>query len=432
LQGHAADDASRTHRRGLRCTLDAWAAEWDRYISGDPDGGGFMLIPWNTDAPIYHWPYATVGLIVVNVLAFIVVVEAGEEAMIDWSLWHGDGLHPLQWVTSNFIHGGIMHLVGNMFFLWGFGLVIEGKLGWLRFLGVFFGIGIVQCAMEQVISLGMEEGMSLGASAIIFGLLAMAWAPKNEMSCVLLIGFRVVMLEISILIFALLYLAWQVVMLCIEVFAFEQPLGTAALHLMGAFLGLIVGVVMLKKEWVDCENWDVFALWNDRLGEKPEERKAKKEPVAADLPPEVAAAQRETQRENALRTFREMIATGNLDAAQAHLHKARAAVPNAGLAEKDLLDLIKALHEQRRWSDSLPWMVECMRQFPEKAVRMRLKLAQILVDELERPGQALDVLRKLPLRALPDELEQTRAKLVEQAVRMQESSTAFEVGLEDW
>jgi membrane associated rhomboid family serine protease len=393
-----------------------------------------MLIPWNTDAPIYHWPYATVGLIVVNVLVFVAVLEAGEEAMIDWSLWHGQGLHPLQWVTSNFIHGGILHLVGNMFFLWGFGLVIEGKLGWLRFLGVFFGIGIVQSAIEQVIALGMDEGMSLGASAIIFGLLAMAlvWAPKNEMSCVLLIGFRVVMLEISILIFALLYLAWQVVMLGIEVFAFEQPLGTATLHLMGAFLGLIVGVVMLKKEWVDCENWDVFALWNDRLGERPEKRKAKNEAIAADLPPEVAAAHRETQRENALRTFREMLATGNLDAAQAHLHKARAAVPNAGLPEADLLDLINALHEQRRWSDALPWMVEYLREFPEKAVRMRLTLAQILVDELQRPGQALHVLRKLPLRPLPDELEQARAKLVEQATRMQESSAAFEVGLEDW
>ena len=101
--------------------------------------------------------------------------------------------HPLQWVTSPFLHADLMHLIGNMIFLWAFGLVIEGKLGWLRFAALYLGMGVAQSAFEQVCTLGFGEGGSLGASAIIYGLMVMAmvWAPRNEMSCLLLLGFRV-------------------------------------------------------------------------------------------------------------------------------------------------------------------------------------------------------------------------------------------------
>ena len=130
-----------------------------------------MLIPFKTDAPIYHWPFATVGLIIVNSLVFIalpsaleraVSVDAGEET---WILQYGNGLHPVQWVTSNFIHGDFGHLLGNMFCLWAFGIIVEGKIGWWRFLLVYFGIGMLQCASEQLITLGVAEGASFGASA---------------------------------------------------------------------------------------------------------------------------------------------------------------------------------------------------------------------------------------------------------------------------
>ena len=89
---------------------------------------------------------------------------------------------PWQWITSNFMHAGIMHLLGNMFCLWGFGLVVEGKIGWWRFLLVYLGIGITQCGLEQTLMLFADEGGSLGASAIIYGLMAMCmvWAPRMK------------------------------------------------------------------------------------------------------------------------------------------------------------------------------------------------------------------------------------------------------------
>jgi membrane associated rhomboid family serine protease len=104
-----------------------------------------MLLPWNTDAPIYHFPWATIGLIVVNTLVYFGTLES--ETAEQWMLAYGQGLQPVQWITSNFMHAGLMHLAGNMIFLWGFGLVIEGKLGWWRFLIVYLGIGAIECAV---------------------------------------------------------------------------------------------------------------------------------------------------------------------------------------------------------------------------------------------------------------------------------------------
>ena len=86
------------------------------------------------------------------------------------------------------MHADLWHLAGNMLFLflWVFGWVIEGKLGWWRYLLVYLGIGAAQCALEQTIvgAIPAAAGQySLGASAAaIFGLLAMAlvWAPVNN------------------------------------------------------------------------------------------------------------------------------------------------------------------------------------------------------------------------------------------------------------
>ena len=180
-----------------------------------------MIIPWGTDAPIYHWPWMTIVLIVTSVVVFFGVVSLPEEAVTPWLLAHGDGLHPLQWITSNFIHGNLEHLVGNMMFLWAFALVVEGKLGAFGFLAVYLGLGVAQCGLEQVLTLGMEQGASLGASAVIYGLMAMAlvWAPRNDLNCITF--FRVIpsSLDIPILVFALLYIALEAAMVLLTGFA---------------------------------------------------------------------------------------------------------------------------------------------------------------------------------------------------------------------
>src|SRR5271166_1783600 len=248
-----------------------------------------IVIPTGTDAPIYHWPYATAALIVLNVaLLFMVPPVAGtvrldeDDNVIEdvqtvsnferYSLAIGDGrLHPVQWVTHNFLHFGYLHLAGNMLFLWAFGIVVEGKLGVLKYLLAYLAIGTLHGAFVQILlrNSGMDQHAA-GASAVVYGLLAvcMVWAPRNELNCIviLLFGFRTLVFhwDLYYTTVALLYIGEQALGL-----AFWGTIGgklmiTELGHLSGAFWGTIVAVAMLKAGLVDCEGWDLFSLWKKR------------------------------------------------------------------------------------------------------------------------------------------------------------------------
>ena len=111
----------------------------------------FFILPINTDCPIYHFPAATLGVIAANLLIHAGVVTVGESGLAGahtvlerWCLWAGDGYHPEQWITSAFLHMDWLHVIGNCLFLWGFGLIVEGKLGWWRFLLLYLGIAAVR------------------------------------------------------------------------------------------------------------------------------------------------------------------------------------------------------------------------------------------------------------------------------------------------
>jgi membrane associated rhomboid family serine protease len=116
-----------------------------------------MLVPVNTDAPIYHFPAATIGLIITNVVVFVLTGAGNRPDLADpWILWFG-AIRPYQWLTAFFMHAGFGHLIGNMVFLWAFGLVVEGKLGWKKFTLVYLAVGISQCAVEQFIMVGSDR-----------------------------------------------------------------------------------------------------------------------------------------------------------------------------------------------------------------------------------------------------------------------------------
>ena len=385
-----------------------------------------MLIPYHTDAPIYHFPYATLGLIAVNVLTYVSMASnqfAGEE---QWILIYGDGLHPVQWITSNFVHGGVMHLIGNMLFLWGFGIVVEGKIGWWKYLACYLGIGIVQNALEQTIMLGYSSLApgSLGASAVLFGLLAMAcvWAPKNEMSCVLLFLYiRIV--KISILTFATFYIAWDLFVFWLVGFY----ISSAALHLMGAALGFALGFVFLKKKWVDCEGWDLISVWHD----KPKGLPSDPAQEFSHAENQDLQTREKSHLDAAHQQIRTLLSGGKLQGALALYKKMSHVGGGVQLRQDELLAIIKSLHTQKQWSESIPFMLDFVRRFPDKSARVRLRLAQICVEHQRRPGKALSVLEKIPAGSLQGALEKTRRQLVAQAKKMQ-SEGELELEGDDW
>jgi membrane associated rhomboid family serine protease len=330
-----------------------------------------MFVPLSTDAPIYHYPRGTIGLIIVNVLAWLLTEGGAEEHLIRFGLSHGDGLQPLQWVTSNFIHYGFFHLLGNMLFLWGFGLVVEGKIGTLAYVLVYMGIGTLQCAIEQLVYT-TPGPPSFGASAILFGLMAMAliWAPSNEVTVFYWILMRMGTFDISIF--------WYSVISLVYSLAITGLLGTGlsseVMHLMGAVIGGSVGFSMLLTRTVDCEGWDLISVLRGRTpqsdrfvqregarayGQKKLKRKLKKsrDQVPTGLAPEqpLAAAAR-TDR------FHQLVKAGKPQAAYAELQQVLKTRPDWQPEAEDLRWLGKGLRKNRQFEPSLEINLRYLKQ----------------------------------------------------------------------
>jgi membrane associated rhomboid family serine protease len=224
-----------------------------------------MLIPWRSDAPVYHRPWGTGGLIVLNILIHLWASASGE-AQVESLILHYGTINPIQWVTHIFLHAGWVHLAGNMMFLWVFGTIVEGKIGLGRFLAVYGGIAVVSGLIEQVLMLGATGG-SLGASGVLFGLMAMAfiWAPENEVDCILFLIIFIKSFELRVRTIAIIYVIFE----GIEVVVSGLKPSSGLLHLLGVAVGLPTGIIMLKRGYVDCEGWDWYSIQERRKSGKP-------------------------------------------------------------------------------------------------------------------------------------------------------------------
>jgi membrane associated rhomboid family serine protease len=153
-------------------------------------------IPISDENPATRRPYVTVALIVINALVWFYELSHGVfESTFDYGaiphfLLHGmrDGsvllpelhrgalqLHqemPWPWtlLTSMFMHGGWLHIVGNMWFLWIFGDNVEDAMGPVKFL-VFYLLCGTAAALTQVLSSPSSTVPMVGASGAIAGVL---------------------------------------------------------------------------------------------------------------------------------------------------------------------------------------------------------------------------------------------------------------------
>jgi membrane associated rhomboid family serine protease len=395
-----------------------------------------MLIPWGSDAPIYHRPIATVALIVLCVISFFAFPPARHE---EWALVIGDGLHPAQWVSSLFMHSGWDHIIENMLFLWVFGIIVEGKMGWWAFTLAFLGIGACESAVTQLLVHPQEPIHMVGASGAIFGLLAMAmvWAPKNEIHCLAFFRFYPMDFDLSILWFAAMYIGLSFLEFGLRGFSISGAMS----HLDGAILGSVLAVVLLKFKLVDCENWDIFAVIQGRQGESKKAAARRRSQMIrpsselrrlpGDKPKGKAKKKRkkgeprpvssiEDSSASALRTLRLHLEYGEIEAALAVYKTSISKLADWQPQESDWRDLIQALLDQDYWGDAGHVMRDYVSKVPEPSPRVRLKLAQVLIQKLSRPMQGLGVLREIPAGALTAKLEPARQKLVKEAEHMLE------------
>ena len=121
-------------------------------------------------------PLVTYALIVLNVLFFLVELTSGEAFIMKWAFVPDRFLaNPsgeiLTLFTSMFMHGGWLHLLGNMLYLWIFGDNVEDRFGKLKFL-IFYLVCGLAAIFAQLAFTGASNVPNLGASGAIAGVLA--------------------------------------------------------------------------------------------------------------------------------------------------------------------------------------------------------------------------------------------------------------------
>jgi membrane associated rhomboid family serine protease len=118
-------------------------------------------------------PRVTQALIIANALAFFAVMAGGGAFFTPLALWPiGQQFAPWQLVTYAFLHGGVTHLVFNMFGLYMFGSDLERVWGSQRYL-VYYAVSVVSAAAVQLgfAALSGSPFPTVGASGGVFGLL---------------------------------------------------------------------------------------------------------------------------------------------------------------------------------------------------------------------------------------------------------------------
>ncbi len=137
------------------------------------------MFPIRDHNPASRTPYVTYALLGANILVWLLMLPAAgnenELARIyyKWGLvpaWIVDGQHLSGLITHMFVHGGFMHLAGNMLFLWIFGDNLEDELGHVGFALFYLASGLGAAALQILPAPGSTAPM-IGASGAIAGVM---------------------------------------------------------------------------------------------------------------------------------------------------------------------------------------------------------------------------------------------------------------------
>jgi membrane associated rhomboid family serine protease len=167
------------------------------------------VIPLRDANPTRRTPVVTIGLVVACLTAFAwelsLQASGGDEALnafiTEWGLVPADlsaawssgdilSVETLTLLTSQFLHGGWLHLLGNLLFMWIFANNIEDDLGRLAFLTFYLGGGVAAGLTQVAIDPGSTVPM-IGASGAIAAVLGgyLVLFPRARITSLVFLGF---------------------------------------------------------------------------------------------------------------------------------------------------------------------------------------------------------------------------------------------------
>ncbi|MGE5243363.1 MAG: rhomboid family intramembrane serine protease [Betaproteobacteria bacterium] len=131
------------------------------------------MIPLRDVIPSRTTPYITITIIALNAVAFLFELSLPPDVLPAFLRVYGvvpADFHVATLVTSMFLHGGWMHIIGNMWYLWIFGDNVEDRLGHGRFI-VFYLLCGTAAALGQIVIDPTSTLPTIGASGAIAGVM---------------------------------------------------------------------------------------------------------------------------------------------------------------------------------------------------------------------------------------------------------------------
>lgn len=139
------------------------------------------MIPLRDSTRGEHFPIITVILIVINFLVFYYEISLGEQGLnqltyifglvpANYAHYQGSWLGYLPFITSTFLHGSWMHVIGNMWILWLFGDNVEDKMGKARFIAFYLLCGLIASVTHFIFNISSDVPV-VGASGAVAGIM---------------------------------------------------------------------------------------------------------------------------------------------------------------------------------------------------------------------------------------------------------------------
>lgn len=362
-----------------------------------------MLIPLGADRPSRRTPLVTYALLAVNVLAFL-WQSAATKNLPDIIAGPVAGLvlEPgvsgwWTWLTYAFLHGGPMHLIGNMVFFWVFAQAVEDRLGRVGF-AAFYLVGAVATGFAHAL---FKDNPVVGASG------AVACCTGAYLVLFPLAGVRVLVFFVLIGVFVLP--AWVFIALAMARDVLMLGMGSHRVaveaHLGGYAYGFAVAFVLLALRLVPRQPYDLFTAFNQkrRRGQirSAAERRGLHKPMASkpqkrfrpaptqhpadgadELRRGIASALAERRPGSAATMYRRLVDGHPAEAAR--------------LPRDSQLDLANALYQREHHDLAARAYEDFLRAHPSdaEAPMVRVLLARVLAGPMDDPQRAKELLRQ--------------------------------------
>ena len=207
-----------------------------------------------------HFPLATVLIVLINLLVFGLELLGGDAFITRWSVVPAQIVAGHGWVTvltAMFMHAGIVHIAGNMLFLWVFGPEIEDVMGPVRYL-LFYLLGGLVATLAQSLIAPTSTIPNLGASGAIAAVMGafLVTYPRDRIRTILVFGWFA---RVTFVPAVLLVGMWFLTQVFSQVGAISQAdLGGVAYmaHVGGFLFGAVFGRLFETRERRYAEGLD--------------------------------------------------------------------------------------------------------------------------------------------------------------------------------